>query len=232
MSLIELLASIAIASLIILGCSSAISGLSQALTRQERANQELSEVYHALNVMTRSIRQAGFPEGATKFPNISVHDSFIVKSAIAMAHSSGLSNSRPGEFLYRKGIDNMNSSDALSLRHASYGHLDCLGHRITEKRLYQKHAHLGFFVQRQGTGTKATGMLMCQSLDNKGRPQNDGILLGVKQLRFSVIPDRGSYRDLNSDSKSINIELSMLSGKSYARIVTIRHLPSTQSKSN
>jgi hypothetical protein len=216
MNLLECTTSIAIHSLIVSSCLISLGHLHKAYQKQMGKQQEISEVMHALHIMTRSIRQAGFPIHVSDFPKIKPPSKSNLKNAIEVRQNSGLNIHNKGEFIYRKGIHAAQDSDAIIIRHGSLGHFDCLGHRITKERLSQGYALQGFFAQVQGTGKDRTGSLMCQSLDNKGRLQNDSILTGLKSLKIHSSTTAANH-------SLIQIELTMMSGQTYSRAVMTRH---------
>jgi hypothetical protein len=236
MNLLEWGTSIAISSIIIGATGNSLWLFQKAYQKRLHKQQEASEVMYAFHIISRSIRQAGFPSAAIEFPKIkpksktktSARSSFksslksSIKPALAIKKNSGLSSSSLGEFVFRKGVNTVNNSDAIMIRHAAHGHFDCLGHRITEKRLNQKLAYQGFFIQTQGTGKNRTGILMCQSLDNKGHIQNDGILSGIN--RFEIHQDNHPHKKLSHMPISIiEIEIEMNSGQTYSLNVEMRH---------
>lgn len=216
MNLLESTASIALHSLILSSCTFFLGFLHNTYQKQLQKQQEVSEVMYALHVMTRSIHQAGFPIQATDFSKTKSLQKSPIKPALEIRQDSGLSLQHLGEFTYRKGVHTVGDSDAMVIRHGSLGHVDCLGHRLTKERLHHSYAFQGFFAQSQGTNKNRTGTLMCQSIDSKGKPQNDGILTGVK--RFNIHETRTTQ-----GHSLIRIELVMLSGRTYSRTVLTRH---------
>jgi hypothetical protein len=236
MNLLEWGTSIAMSSIIIGVTGNSLWLFQKAYQQKLHKQQEASEVMYAFHIISRSIRQAGFPAVAMEFPKMkpknkgknSSRTSFKSSNksstlpALAIKKNSGLSSSSLGEFVFRKGVHTVNDSDAMVIRHAAYGHFDCLGHRLTEKRLDQKIAYQGFFTQTQGSGKNRTGTLMCQSLDNKGHIQNDGILSGIK--RFEIYQDVHPHKKLsNMPISIIEIEVEMNSGETYSLNVEMRH---------
>lgn len=220
MNLLECTTSIAIHSLIVSSCIISLGHLQKAYQKQLGKQQETAEVMHALHIMTRSIKQAGFPINVIDFPKIKPASQSKVKVALQIRQNSGLNIHHPGEFMFRKGVHTAQDSDAMMIRHGSLGHFDCLGHRITKERLHQGYAFQGFFAQVQGTGKDRTSSLMCQSLDSKGRPQNDSILAGLKSLKIKQIPNSQSH---GLNHTLIQIELQMMSGQTYSQTVLTRH---------
>ena len=191
--------------------------INQRIQNKLKLTQERNEVFHALNVIARTVRQSGFPAASGKFPKLKGNESFAINKSISVGKSSSLDTSRVGAFNFRKGINNVNESDALSIEHASQAEFNCLGHRITSKRLIKGYSHQGFFAQRIESSGSKTGMLMCQTIDNNGRLQNDGILSGVEKLNFNLIP--------NPDKpEGIMVSLKMSSGIAYSRFIGLRNL--------
>ena len=186
------------------------------LNRKLAHTRERNEVTHALNIIARSIRSSGFPAASSQFPKIRSSQTFNIKKNVSIGKSSSLDTTKIGTFSFRKGINNLNQSDAIAISHASIAQFDCLGHRITNKRLINGYAHQGFFTQRVDGPNAKTGMLMCQSLDNRGRAQNDGILSGIQKLQFDLLPNE-------RDVSGILVSLTMDSGKKYERFIAIRH---------
>lgn len=216
MTLVELLTSMTISSILLSATTKLVFELNKQINQKIANATENSEVQHALHIMTRSIRNAGFTSVDSQFPKMANKESRTKALGIAMRKSSALNNSKIGDFIYRKGINNVNQSDALYIKHSSYGHFDCLGHKITPKRLINGHAYLGFFAQRVDSNNAKTGTLMCQSIDNKGRAQNDGILSGMSSIHFELIPN-------DTNPKAVQIFLNMDSGKKYSRFVALRN---------
>jgi hypothetical protein len=228
MNLLECTTSIAIHSLIVSSCIITLGHLQKAYQKQISRQQETAEVMHALHIMTRSVHQAGFPMHVIDFPKINPASQSKKKIALQVRQNSGLNIHSPGEFIFRKGAHTVQDSDAMIIRHASLGHFDCLGHRITKERLQQGYAFQGFFAQVQGTGKDRSGNLMCQSLDSKGRTQNDSILAGLKSLKIKQFPNSQSHTSSHFFNHSvihsiIQIELQMMSGQTYSRTVLTRH---------
>lgn len=236
MNLLEWGTSVAISSIIIGVTGNSLWLFQKAYQKRLHKQQEASEVMYAFHIISRSIRQAGFPSVAIDFPKIKLKSkakatsrgslknsiNSSTKPALAIKKRSGLSTYSLGEFVLRKGVHTVNDSDAMMIRHAAHGHFDCLGHSITEKRLDQQIAYQGFFAQSQGSGKNRTGILMCQSLDSKGHVQNDGILSGIK--RFEIYQDDHPHKKMNHMPISIiEIEIEMDSGQTYSLNVEMRH---------
>jgi hypothetical protein len=186
------------------------------IQRKLKLTQERNEVFHALHVIARVIRSSGFPEASGKFPKLKNADSFTIKNAISIGKSASLDNSKIGSFNFRKGINNVNQSDALTVKHASVAQFNCLGHRITKQRLINGYSYQGFFAQRVDGDAGKTGMLMCQSIDNRGRTQNDGILIGVEKLQFDLVPNM-------IHPNGLWITLNMSSGTTFKKFVALRN---------
>ena len=216
MNLIESLSAMTLTSIVLGITTYSTLELRQYFFKRMALHHEQVGVTHALNLMTRTIHNAGFPSLIKEFPNISTKNTSIHKQAIKVSKKSGLNNSQIGSFVFRKGAASVNDSDALIVSHSSLGHFDCLGQRITPSKVHQQLAHQGYFLQWSYIGSRKTGQLMCQSLTNKGHPQNGGILLGVRYLGIELISHSGH-------KNMIEINLEMDSGKSYRRVVTLRH---------
>jgi hypothetical protein len=77
---------------------------------------------------------------------------------------------------------------------------------------------LGFFIQ-QGSSSRRSGALMCQSLDQKGVAQNDSILAGVKHFELESLPP--STRDI----LGIQIKITTQSGRLYEQVIALRNTP-------
>ena len=216
MTLVELLASITISTILLGTTTTLVFELNKQINQKIANAKENSEVQHALYIMARSIRNAGFKSAGSQFPKIDAKQSSTKTPLIAISKSSALSNSKIGEFIYRKGINNVNQSDAMFIKHSSHGHFDCLGHKITPKRLINGQAYMGFFAQRVDGNSAKTGALICQSIDNKGRAQNDGILSSINSVYFELIPN-------TTNPKAVQIFLKMDSGKEYSKFVALRN---------
>ena len=217
MNLTELLISMALSSLIMGISVKAGFEINHRIQNKLKLTQERNEVFHALNTISRTIRQSGFPAASMKFPKLKGHESFAINEPIRVGKSSSLDTSRVGTFNFRKGINNVNESDALSIEHASQAQFNCLGQRITPKRLIKGNSYQGFFAQRIESAGLKTGMLICQTIDSNGHLQNDGILSGIAKLNFVLLP--------NPDKpEGLMVSLKMSSGIEYSRYVGLRNL--------
>ena len=216
MNIIESLSAITLTSIVLGLTTYSTLEWSQYILKRMDLYQEATGVIHAMNLMARTIRNAGFPSNIREFPKVSENHVFKQTQAITIAKNAGISNQYIGTFTLRKGIASVNQSDAMIVRHASMGHFDCLGQRITESRMNQKISHQGFFLQWTYLGSHKTGQLMCQSLDNNGQLQNSGLLLGVHYLGMELI-------SLSNNKKMVELRLEMASGKSYRRVINLRH---------
>ena len=217
MNLTELLTSMTLSSFLIGISAKAGFEANQRIEHKLKLTQERNEVIHALNVIARTVRQSGFSPTSTKFPNISSTQLVGIRNSITVGKSSSLDLSKAGVFNFRKGINNVNQSDALSIKHTSLAQFNCLGHRITPKRLINGLSHQGFFAQRIDSIGIKMGMLMCQSINSNGQLQNDGILYGVEKLNFNLTPN-------DISPVGVVVSLTMTSGNEYSRFIAIRNI--------
>jgi len=218
-------------------------------TRQIMLLKESMEVSHALDILTRSIQQAGFPiqeEIMPKDNNSKLKLSSKTKSnptkqisnkKVQLAIEIGkLKQLQQGQFVSPKMSPTL-KTDALIVRHGSIGHVDCLGNTIDSGRLKDGLAYQGFFLQEQRHQTeptrftelskphrskKLTGALMCQSIDRQGRFQNDALLIGVSSFQL----DKTTKIDMPSHigaKEQISIQINMQSGKTYSKSVAMKH---------
>ena len=206
----------ALSSLLMGISTNAAFEINQRIQNKLKSTQERNEVLHALNVIARSVRQSGFSTASEKFPKISSKQLVSIKNSITVGKSSNLDLIKVGVFNFRKGINNVNQSDALAIRHASHAQFNCLGQRITPKRLINGVSHQGFFAQRIDSAGLKMGMLMCQTINSNGQLQNDGILHGVEKLNFNLTPN-------DISPVGVVVSLTMSSGNEYSRFIAIRN---------
>lgn len=218
MTLIEILVFLTLSAILTLLPAKFNGFLKQKLDDVLQQTQENHEALHALELISRSIRQAGFTHMDSSHASQNKKSSM---KGMKIRKNSGLSNAQIGQFIDRKHTQSANQSDAMTIYHASHGHIDCLGHQVDEKRRIHQLGFHGYFVQWMGNAQKGSGMLMCQSLNNRGHLQNDGILSGVKRIHFDPIIE-GTHKE--DEMVGVLIYLEMLSGQRYEHIVSRRNL--------
>ncbi|MEI7532597.1 MAG: hypothetical protein WCK52_11775 [Betaproteobacteria bacterium] len=222
MTLTELIAAMSIASIVITGTVQLIPLYQNKIKHYELMSQETAEVEFALSVIARAIRQAGFSEVAKSFPNITIPNATLPKKSttppLQIMKESVLLTNPLGRWAAQSRSIVIGQTDALIARHHVLGHFDCLGRRISSQRTEQDLAHLGFFIQVVGTGANRTGALMCQSLDQKGKAQNDSILQGVNSFLLRPILNQSS-----SEIAGVDIQIVMQSKRSYQQRMALRN---------
>ena len=219
MTLTEILVFLSLSAVIALLPSKFNVLLKEKLNEAIENTQERHEVLHAIDLITRSIRQAGYisAEVDRKSNKRLRNDNRV---GIQTKENAGLSNTHIGQFISRKSFHTANESDALTITHEINHHVDCLGHTLTESRLVNQRAFHGYFVQWMGTKSQGSGTLMCQSLNQRGQLQNDGILSGVNG--FYVKPIYNSTQGSHQPS-GVLVRLVMQSGQEYEQLIHARN---------
>jgi hypothetical protein len=183
MGLVELMLSMSIFSIAVNAITHSVPVFQKHYYDSRILREELSQVEHMFKIITRCVKQAGFKnmfeEKITRVKRLSIPFKiykFFSKQFFRNEHNDSPSSPQIVSA-------NLRSTDALLIRHEPFGHFDCLGRKISPTRTHQGLARMGFF-QIRGNKSNPTGVLMCQSLTNKGQIQNDILLAGYETFKW------------------------------------------------
>ncbi len=211
MNMVELMLGISLLTIVMSGLTHAVPILQKSIYEGRTLREEIAQVEQVLQIITRSVQQAGFE-------NIIKNQSQITRSqkspmqGIEIFQQAVLSTDKVGKISAPQSyLAGRRQTDAMLIQHDTYGHFDCVGRKITDKRTHQGLSRIGFFIQFRGNKSNAIGTLMCQSLTNKGQIQNDGILTGVDD--FLIYLEDGV----------VIIELTMQSSRQYQTSIALQN---------
>ncbi|SMC30114.1 hypothetical protein [Polynucleobacter kasalickyi] len=181
MNLLELMLSVSLLSIVVSGLTHAVPILQKSFFAERTLREEIAQVEQVIQILTRSIQQAGYENtlkvhGGGKSQRHAMKAIQVFKQAVLTTEKAP-KFSAPQSYLAGR-----RQTDALLIQHETDGHFDCVGRKITEKRTSEGLSRIGFFIQFRGKKSASVGTLMCQSLTNKGQPQNDAILTGVQDF--------------------------------------------------
>ena len=214
MNMVELMLSVSLLAIVVSGLTHAVPLLQKSIDEGRALREEIAQVEQVLQIITRSVQQAGF-ENRMKNQSQSSRSQKSSIQGIQIFTQATLNTNKIGKISTPQSyLAGKRQTDAMLIQHESYGHFDCVGRKITDKRTHLGLSRIGFFVQFRGSKSNAIGTLMCQSLTNKGQAQNDAILTGVED--FLIFLEDGV----------VIIELTMQSKRQYhTSIVLQNHRP-------
>lgn len=189
---------------------------------QEKIQSLTAEGEHALELMGRAIRIAGY-RNSKSFTDGDRRNRIDKKNS----SKTNVNTSKDSLGVHLQKAGGFQGSDAFWVKHElSDGvDLDCIGNVITVERTKSKLAQHGFVVERQAGIPKGMrvngGSLICQSLDRHGRLQNTTLMNGIQH--FSI-REEGSGQDygtvMQSASRLFTIQLEMTDGKGLELTLT------------
>jgi len=207
MNLLECLVGLALSLVLV---APLIKNSGEFIARQiqyEKSQSLTAEADHAMELIGRAIRMAGYQ-------NAHAANAFVRKSTSSINYLQVQKNNG-----YR-------GSDSLMVKQEiSQGvDFDCIGNTLSKERTKNNLAQQGFLVDRQASAPKGVkvngGSLICQSLDRQGRIQNTTLMNGIHHLSFEPLPA--------SAGRVFKVKLEMTDGGSihqrFERIFTTRNL--------
>ena len=210
MNLVELMLSVSLLSIVISGLTHAVPILQKTLFEERTLREEIAQIEQVHQIITRSIQQSGYQDLLRIHQsNRSVRAPF--KAIQVFTQAVLTTNHAPQFSAPQTYLAGQRQTDALLIQHESNGHFDCVGRKITDQRTHQGLSRIGFFVQFRGNKSHSVGTLMCQSLTNKGHPQNDAILTGVQDFLVELQHD------------FVTIELTMASNRRYEMTIALQN---------
>lgn len=212
MNLIELMLSVSLLSIVISGLTHTVPVLQAKIYEARIIREEIAQVDQVIQIINRSIRQAGF---VNLLDNNSVKKTPSNKGFKGIqVFSQSILTTHAGDQLFaqQNNLVGNRKTDAIIIRHELLGHFDCLGRKITPARTQAGLARIGFFVQLRGSKNQVNGVLMCQTLNNKGQAQNEGILSGVQDFKVVLT------------QVTVQIELTMQSKRHYKFLIARKNV--------
>jgi len=211
MNMVELMLSVSLLTIVLSGLTHAVPILQKNLYEGRTLREEIAQVEQVFQIITRSVQQAGFENIAKNQSNPSRPQKSSIQ-AIQIFMQATLTTDQVGKISAPQTyLAGRRQTDAMLIQHEAYGHFDCVGRKITDKRTHQGLSRIGFFVQFRGNKSNAVGTLMCQSLTNKGQAQNDAILTGVEDFLLFL------------EDGVVTIELTMQSKRQYQTSITLQN---------
>ena len=211
MNLVELMLSISLLTIVLAGLTHAVPILQKNIDDGRALREEVAQVEQVLQIITRSIQQAGF-EDIIKGQSSNSRSQKPPLVGIQVFQQATLTTDKVGKTSTQQSyLAGRRQTDAMLIQHETYGHFDCVGRKITDKRTHQGLSRIGFFVQFRGNKGNAIGTLMCQSLTNNGQVQNDGILTGVNDFLIYLEDD------------VVIVELTMQSSRQYHKSIALQN---------
>jgi len=211
MNMVELMLSVSLLTIVLSGLTHAVPILQKNLYEGRTLREEIAQVEQVFQIITRSVQQAGFENIAKNQSNPFRPQKSSIQ-AIQIFMQATLTTDQVGKISAPQTyLAGRRQTDAMLIQHEAYGHFDCVGRKITDKRTHQGLSRIGFFVQFRGNKSNAVGTLMCQSLTNKGQAQNDAILTGVEDFLLFL------------EDGVVTIELTMQSKRQYQTSITLQN---------
>ena len=211
MNMVELMLSVSLLTIVLSGLTHAVPILQKNLYEGRTLREEIAQVEQVFQIITRSVQQAGFENIAKNQSNPSRAQKSSIQ-AIQIFMQATLTTDQVGKISAPQTyLAGRRQTDAMLIQHEAYGHFDCVGRKITDKRTHQGLSRIGFFVQFRGNKSNAVGTLMCQSLTNKGQAQNDAILTGVEDFLLFL------------EDGVVTIELTMQSKRQYQTSIALQN---------
>jgi type II secretory pathway component PulJ len=211
MNMVELMLGISLLTIVLSGLTHAVPILQKNIYEGRTLREEIAQVEQVLQIITRSIHQSGF-ENIIKSQSQSTRSQKVPLLGIQVFQQATLTTDKVGKISSPQSyLAGRRQTDAMLIQHETYGHFDCVGRKITDKRVHQGLSRIGFFVQFKGNKSNAVGTLMCQSLTNKGQAQNDAILTGVEDFLIYLEDD------------VVIIELTMQSTRQYQTSIALQN---------
>lgn len=183
--MIELMLSVSLLAIVLSGLTHAVPIFQKSLFAERTLREEIAQVDHVIQILTRSVQQAGYVNLELGHGHASRDRRHLKPSTQGIqVFPLAILTTRPAPNVSQAQsyLAGNRQTDALLIQHEPYGHFDCVGRKITAKRTHQGASRIGFFVQFRGNKNHSTGTLMCQSLTNKGQAQNDALLVGVEDF--------------------------------------------------
>jgi len=209
--MVELMLGISLMTIVLSGLTHAVPILQKSIYDGRTLREEIAQVEQVLQIITRSVQQAGF-ENIIKSQSQSTRSQKSPMQGIQVFQQATLTTDKVGKTpIPQSYLAGRRQTDAMLIQHETFGHFDCVGRKITDKRTHQGLSRIGFFVQFRGNKSNAIGTLMCQSLTNNSQIQNDAILTGVDD--FLIYLEEGV----------VIIELTMQSARQYQTSIALQN---------
>jgi hypothetical protein len=209
--MVELMLGISLLTIVLSGLTHAVPILQKSIYDGRNLREEIAQVEQVLQIITRSVQQAGF-ENIIKSQSQSTRSQKSPMQGIQVFQQATLTTDKVGKTpIPQSYLAGRRQTDAMLIQHETFGHFDCVGRKITDKRTHQGLSRIGFFVQFRGNKSNAIGTLMCQSLTNNSQIQNDAILTGVDD--FLIYLEEGV----------VIIELTMQSARQYQTSIALQN---------
>lgn len=211
MNLVELMLSVSLLSIVISGLTHAVPILQKSLFEERTLREEIAQVEQVIQIISRSVQQAGYQNMSRRYEQGNRSQPRPSKAIQVFKQATLTTDKAPHFSAPQSYLAGRRITDALLIQHETYGHFDCVGRKITEKRTNQGLSRIGFFVQFRGNKSQSVGVLMCQSLTAKGHPQNDAILTGIQEFLIDL------------EDGLVTIDLTMASNRRYQMSIALQN---------